>query len=198
MGSFRIADAAFLVAAVALQHQTGEGDFAKLMGQDHWPTVHVDLTSNQALFVGTLLLIAAAGKSALVPFSAGCRERWKGRHPAALCSMARYRSTWARSCFCESARFWKHPLSQWHGRGARAHHSCLRGLDGQRADRRQERAGHGIADPSRIIVAEIGLGLHYFALIHIIGHACMRSLQCSEPLPCCATIARSRTPSVGD
>ena len=28
-----------------------------------------------------------------------------------------------------------------------------------------------------IIVAEIGLGLHYFALIHIIGHACMRSLQ---------------------
>ncbi len=28
-----------------------------------------------------------------------------------------------------------------------------------------------------IIVAEIGLGLHYLALIHIIGHACMRSLQ---------------------
>ncbi len=28
-----------------------------------------------------------------------------------------------------------------------------------------------------IIVAEIGLGLRYIALIHIIGHACLRTLQ---------------------
>src|SRR5690606_21935415 len=27
------------------------------------------------------------------------------------------------------------------------------------------------------IVAEIGLGLHYVALVHIIGHACLRTLQ---------------------
>lgn len=28
-----------------------------------------------------------------------------------------------------------------------------------------------------IIVAEIGLGLRYIALIHMLGHACMRTLQ---------------------
>jgi NAD(P)H-quinone oxidoreductase subunit 5 len=28
-----------------------------------------------------------------------------------------------------------------------------------------------------IIVAEIGLGLHYIALVHMIGHACLRTLQ---------------------
>ena len=59
------------------------------MGQDHWPTGHVDLTSTQALFVGTLLLIAAAGKSALVPFSVGCHEPWKVLRPAVLCFTAR-------------------------------------------------------------------------------------------------------------
>jgi NADH-quinone oxidoreductase subunit L len=39
-GVYRIADAALLIAAVALHHLTGEGDFAGLMGSGSWPEGH--------------------------------------------------------------------------------------------------------------------------------------------------------------
>src|SRR5205814_7768369 len=64
---YRVADAAFLVAAVTLHHLTSGGDFAKLMGSDPWPSGVADMTPQQALFIGSTLVIAAAGKSALVP-----------------------------------------------------------------------------------------------------------------------------------
>ncbi len=60
---YRVADAAFLVAAVALHHLTGEGDFFGLMGTGPWPEGHAAISSGEALFIGLLLLIAAAGKS---------------------------------------------------------------------------------------------------------------------------------------
>src|SRR5262245_36448672 len=66
---YRLSDAAFLIAAVALHHMTGAGDFSLLMGTDPWPKGAAALTSQQALTVGLLLLVAAAGKSALIPFS---------------------------------------------------------------------------------------------------------------------------------
>ena len=34
---YRVADAAFLVAAVLMHHLTGEGEFSKLMGSAPWP-----------------------------------------------------------------------------------------------------------------------------------------------------------------
>ena len=66
---YRVSDAALLLAAVALHHLHGEGDFDVLMGSGFWPEGHASLSSHQALIVGLLLLLAAAGKSALVPFS---------------------------------------------------------------------------------------------------------------------------------
>jgi NAD(P)H-quinone oxidoreductase subunit 5 len=95
---YRIADAAFLIAALVLHHLTGGGDFSELMGAGTWPESQAMITSGQALVVGLLLLVAAAGKSALVPFS--------GRHPPALYSMVLFRYILVRTCCCESARFW--------------------------------------------------------------------------------------------
>ncbi len=42
---YRVADAAFLIAAVTLHHMTGEGDFAHLMGQGAWPEGIAALTA---------------------------------------------------------------------------------------------------------------------------------------------------------
>ena len=66
---YRIADAAFLVAAVTMHHLTGAGDFHAMMGSGVWPAGEAALTSNQALLNGMLLLVAVAGKSARIPFS---------------------------------------------------------------------------------------------------------------------------------
>ncbi len=54
------------------------------MGTGDWPFGKAAITSNQALLVGSLLLIAAAGKSALVPFSGWLRSR-DGRTDAIKC-----------------------------------------------------------------------------------------------------------------
>ncbi len=66
---YRVADAAFLLAAVLMHHLTGAGDFEVLMGQGAWPEGVATITQAQAISIGLLLIIAAAGKSALVPFS---------------------------------------------------------------------------------------------------------------------------------
>src|SRR5258707_14067647 len=66
---YRISDAALLIAAVTMHHLAGSGDFGKLFGVGPWPDHRATVTETQALVVGLLLVVAAAGKSALVPFS---------------------------------------------------------------------------------------------------------------------------------
>ena len=175
---YRIADAAFLVAAVALHHLTGEGDFAKLMGQDHWPTGHVDLKSHEALFVGTLLLIAAAGKSALVPFSGWLPRAMEGPTPSSAVfygALSVHLGAFLLlrvSPVLEASAI----LS-----GMVVALGLITAIYAASTASVQTDVKSALAMASLtqvgIIVAEIGLGLHYLALIHIIGHACMRSLQ---------------------
>src|SRR5262249_43993892 len=66
---YRVSDAALLLAAVAMHHLRGEGDFDPLLGSAPWPDAQSSVSATQALVVGLLLVIAASGKSALVPFS---------------------------------------------------------------------------------------------------------------------------------
>ena len=46
-----------------------------------------------------------------------------------------------------------------------------------------------------IIVAEIGLGLRYLALVHILGHGCLRTLQFLRAPTLLTITARWKTPS---
>jgi len=175
---YRIADAAFLMAAVALHHSTGEGDFAKLMGHEHWPAGHVDLTSSQALLVGSLLLVAAAGKSALVPFSGWLPRAMEGPTPSSAVFYGALSVHLGAFLLLRVS-----PLLE-----ASQLLSAIVVLLGvvtaiyaARTASVQTDVKSALAMASLtqvgIIVAEIGLGLRYIALIHIIGHACMRSLQ---------------------
>ncbi len=94
---YRVSDAALLIAAVALHHLKGQGDFDLLLGNGPWPNGHTLLSQHQALLVGLLLLLAAAGKSALVPFSGWLPRAMEGPTPSSAVFYGRCRSIWALS-----------------------------------------------------------------------------------------------------
>lgn len=175
---YRVADAAFLAAALVMHHYTGEGNFERMMGTDPWPGGQTVLTSQQALIVGLLLLFAAAGKSALVPFSGWLPRAMEGPTPSSAVfygslsvhlgaflllrvSPILDQSVWLQSAVVALGL----ATAVFAAVAARV-----------QADIKSALAFASLTQVG-IIVAEIGLGLRYVALVHIIGHACLRTLQ---------------------
>jgi NAD(P)H-quinone oxidoreductase subunit 5 len=175
---YRVADAAFLVAALTLHHLTGEGDFSKLMGSDAWPKGVAAMTANQALFVGLLLLIAAAGKSALIPFSGWLPRAMEGPTPSSAVFYGALSVHLGTFLLLRVGPVLKlSPLLS----AAVVTLGVASAIYGALVGRVQSDVKTSLAFASLtqvgIITAEIGLGLCYIPLIHIIGHACLRTLQ---------------------
>jgi NADH:ubiquinone oxidoreductase subunit 5 (chain L)/Multisubunit Na+/H+ antiporter, MnhA subunit len=175
---YRLSDAALLLAAVALHRLRGSGDFNLLLGDGSWPQGEIPITQSQALLVGGLLLVAAAGKSALIPFSGWLPRAMEGPTPSSaifygalsvhLGAFLLLRVSPILECsFVLSAAVVLLGL-------ATAVYASL-------ASRAQSDIKSALSFASLtqvgLIVAEIGLGLRYIALIHILGHACLRTLQ---------------------
>jgi NADH-quinone oxidoreductase subunit L len=175
---YRFADAAFLVAAVAMHHLTGGGDFEKLIGSGPWPGGHADLTSNQALFVGLLLLIAAAGKSALVPFSGWLPRAMEGPTPSSAVFYGALSVHLGAYLLLRVSPIFELSMTL---RVCVIALGLITALYAALTARVQADVKSALAFASLtqvgIIVVEIGLGLPYLALVHMIGHACLRTLQ---------------------
>lgn len=175
---YRIADAAFLVAALVLHHLSGSGDFAAMMGAGDWPFGHASLTSTQALLVGSLLLFAAAGKSALVPFSGWLPRAMEGPTPSsAVFYGALSVHLGAFLLLRVSPLLDQSAMLSWMvvGLGAITLFYAVMSARVQ-TDVKSALAFASLIQVS-IIIIEIGLGFRYLALIHIVGHAIMRTLQ---------------------
>ena len=98
---YRVSDAALLIAAVALHHLTGHGDFDRLLGSGPWPDGHTTLSQNQAaarrpaalagcgrqIGVGAVFRLAAAGDGRANSLQRGLLRR-------------AFPCTWVRSCCC--------------------------------------------------------------------------------------------------
>jgi NADH-quinone oxidoreductase subunit L len=175
---YRLSDAAFLLAAVALHHVTGAGDFAGLMGTGPWPEGHAVLTPRQALGVGLLLLVAAAGKSALVPFSGWLPRAMEGPTPSSAVFYGALSVHLGAFLLLRVSPILE--LSPWLC-AAVVTLGLSSAVFASLAGRVQTDVKGALAFASLtqvgIITAEIGLGLHYIPLIHIVGHACLRTLQ---------------------
>lgn len=175
---YRIADAAFLLAALSLHHLTGAGDFDGLMGTGPWPEGHATISESNALLVGLLLLCAAAGKSALVPFSGWLPRAMEGPTPSSAVfygSLSVHLGAFLLlrvSPILEASMILSVIVVVV---------GITSAIFGALAARVQTDIKSTLAFASLtqvgIIVAEIGLGFRYIALIHIIGHACLRTLQ---------------------
>jgi NAD(P)H-quinone oxidoreductase subunit 5 len=175
---YRIADAAFLVAADVLHHLRGAGDFAILMGEGVWPNGAVDMSSGTAFGVGVLLLVAAAGKSGLVPFSGWVPRAMEGPTPSSAVfygALSIHLGAFLLlrvSPILENSRLLCALVVVV---------GLATAVVGTLSARVQTDIKSALAFASvtqvGVIVAEIGLGLRYIPLIHILGHACLRTLQ---------------------
>ncbi len=174
---YRVSDAALLLASIALHHMTGEGDFDKFLTGE-WPNGAALIQPYQALFVGLLLLVAAMGKSAMVPFSGWLPRAMEGPTPS---SAVFYGALSVHLGAFLLLRF--SPI---------IHQSLIlriiiimvgvgTAIFATFAGDVQTdiKSALSFASMSQVglIFAEIGIGFQYLALVHILGHGCLRTLQ---------------------
>ena len=199
---YRVSDAGLLLAAVTTHHLRGEGDFDALLGSAPWPEAHSHVTSTQALVVGLLLLIAAAGKSALVPFSGWLPRAMEGPTPSSAVFYGALSVHLGAFLLMRTSPLLEQSLlltlvviALGLTTAAFAYLSAAVQTDIKSA------LSFASLSQVGIIVAEIGLAamaawiaahswsslgaviaqfamlLRYVALIHLLGHACLRTLQ---------------------
>ena len=176
--NYRFADAALLLAEVVVHHFRGGGDFDKMLGAVSWPDEVSSMTSQQALLVGLLLLIAAMGKSALAPLSGWLPRAMEGPTPSSAVFygalsvhlgaylLLRVSPILERSTTLCAIVIFVGLVT-----------SVLAYLAGSVQTDIKSALSYASLSQVGLIVAEIGFGFRYIALIHIIGHASLRTLQ---------------------
>lgn len=175
---YRVSDAALLIASVVMHHMTGAGDFDKLLGTGPWPDGLALVNSREALVVGLLVIVAAAGKSALVPFSGWLPRAMEGPTPSSAVFYGALSVHLGAFLLLRVSPILD--LSLWL-RAVVVVLGLATAVFATFAGRVQTDIKCALSFASvtqvGIIVAEIGLGFRYVALVHILGHACMRTLQ---------------------
>lgn len=174
---YRISDAAMLTAAVLLRHFAGSGSLSLLFGGVTGGSVEA-LTGTSATVIATLLIIAVAGKSALLPFSGWLPRAMEGPTPS---SAVYYGSLSIHAgCFLllRAGPLLEHAPAARIGVGVLGVATAIfAGI----ATRVQSDVKSSLAYASLtqvgIIVVEIAMGWYTVAFIHLAGHACFRLLQ---------------------
>lgn len=134
--------------------------------------------AGHASWIGWLVLLSAAGKSALVPFSGWLPRAMEGPTPS---SAIFYGALSVHAGAYLLLRMWPQIESTPGLAAAVVALGVLTAIHATLTERVQTDIKSALAYASLtqvgIIVAEIGLGLHVLAVVHSVGHACLRSLQ---------------------
>jgi NAD(P)H-quinone oxidoreductase subunit 5 len=183
---YRVSDAALLLAAVAMHRMFGEGDWQRLLGHDAahpWPEGTSPASPIQALVIGSLLLVAAAGKSGLVPFSGWLPRAMEGPTPSSAVfygalsiHLGAFLLLRMSSLLVASSVLAGLVVAFGLVTALYAH------LTGSIQTDIKSALSFASLGQVGLIVAEIGLGawapfLWYVALAHLLGHACLRTHQ---------------------
>ena len=174
---YRISDAAMLSAAVLLRHTAGTdslslffsgGDAASLIG----------LNSNAPTAIAILLVIAVAGKSALLPFSGWLPRAMEGPTPS---SAVYYGSLSIHAgCFLllRSAPLLDQSVAARVLAGALgAATAVFAGITTRVQSDVKSSLAYAALTQVGLIVVEIAIGWYTLAFIHLVGHACFRLFQ---------------------
>lgn len=175
--TYRICDVGILAASVVIHRAVGAGDFERLFGVG-WPQGTSLVPATTATAVSLLLVFAALGKTAQVPFSGWLPRAMEGPTPSsaifygALSIHAGAYVLLRCAPLLDAAPMARAALILI-GSGS-ALHAALVGR--VQTDLKSVLAYASMTQASLILV-EIGLGWRVVPLVHVVGHAIVRSLQ---------------------
>ena len=175
---YRTSDAAFLLAVVAFHHLAPHDALHAALGDPTWPDAVFRLSNGGAMLVGGLVLVAVMGKSALLPFSGWLPRAMEGPTPSSAIfygalsvHLGVFLLLRMQPILADSLPFAIATVAI----------GILTAVYAASASRVQPDIKGSIAYASiaqvGVITVEIGLGLHWIALVHICGHAVLRTLQ---------------------
>jgi NAD(P)H-quinone oxidoreductase subunit 5 len=173
---YRISDAAMLSAAVLLHHVAGSGSLSLLFGRTA-AAAGTGLSMTSATTIAVLLVVAAAGKSALLPFSGWLPRAMEGPTPS---SAVYYGSLSIHAgCFLllRAAPLLEQSTPARLLAGALGLATALFSTLVTRVQSDVKSSLAYALTQVGIIVVEIALGLYTIAFLHLAGHACFRLLQ---------------------
>lgn len=175
---YRVSDAALLLAAVVLHHLAGRGDFQLICGAGPWPYEHATIDPRQALLVGTLLLVAAAGKSALVPFSGWLPRAMEGPTPSSAVYYGALSVHLGAFLLLRVGPVLDlSPALSGMVLALGLATALFAALSGSVQTDIKSALSYASLTQVGLIVAEIGFGWRYIPLAHLLGHASLRTLQ---------------------
>ncbi len=174
---YRVSDAAMLAAAVLLRHLAGSDSLSLLFGGAK-PGQALALTGAHATVIAVLLIVAVAGKSALLPFSGWLPRAMEGPTPS---SAVYYGSLSVHAgCFLllrAAPLLEQAPAARVLAGALGLATAVFAGL----ATRVQSDVKSSLAYASltqvALIVVEIAIGWYVVAFVHLVGHASFRLLQ---------------------
>jgi NADH-quinone oxidoreductase subunit L len=175
--TYRICDVGLLAAAVVVHRAVGSGDFEQLFA-GAWPHGACLVPAGTALAVSLLLIFAAMGKSAQVPFSGWLPRAMEGPTPSSAIfygALSIHAGAYVL-LRCEpllEAAPAARALLVAIGVGTALHAAVV----GSVQTDLKSMLAYASMTQAGIIFAEIGLGLRVVALVHIVSHAILRSLQ---------------------
>jgi NAD(P)H-quinone oxidoreductase subunit 5 len=174
---YRLSDAAMLGAAILIHHLHGRATLPLLFGRETG-TAGAVLTGAEATAIGLLLVLAAAGKCAQLPFSGWLPRAMEGPTPSSAVYYGALSVHAGAYLLLRAA-----PVLE------RSPLACvLLGLMGAttavyaaftrrvQTDVKSALAFASLTHVS-VILVEIALGLHRIAFLHMMGNACLRLLQ---------------------
>jgi NAD(P)H-quinone oxidoreductase subunit 5 len=177
-GTYRASDVALLLAALLAHGALGTAEYPVLYGGAPWPAGSPSLQGLTALVIALLLVFAAMGKSAQVPLSGWLPRAMEGPTP----SSAIFYGALSVHAGCyvllrAGPLLEQVPIA----RGALIVVGLATAVYATLVGRAQTDIKTSLAYATLtqlgLIFVEIGAGLRTLALLHVVGHALLRSLQ---------------------
>ena len=175
--TYRVCDVGLFAASVVIHHATGSGDFARLF-TGTWPDAACSLDGPTALLVSLLLIFAALGKSAQVPFSGWLPRAMEGPTPSSAIfygALSIHAGAYVL-LRCESVLD-AAPVAAWLLVAVGAATALHAAVVGSVQTDLKSMLAYASMTQAGIILAEIGLGFRVLPLVHVVSHAILRSLQ---------------------